>query len=159
MDRTEKTLIVVIVSLTVIMCLAILFPSLQRSPSSNSVEISRVENYFEFAWAWADVYIEGKWQEVHYYTYHFTIDVKNSKNADESGLQLVVDLKLKSKVIDSGSMMIGTLKAGESRNIKLDIRGVPHVYLYDELGNYNDVMGVVTLYSGNYMLDRTTVAT
>jgi hypothetical protein len=158
-DRIEKTMIAVILSLTLVMSFGIIFSSLSRSPASNSVGISRVESSFEFAWGWADVYIEGKWQEVHYYTYHFDVEVKNSRNVDASDLKVVVDLELEGKVIDSASMMIGTLKAGQSRNIRLDVRGVPHVYLYDDQGNYKNIVGVVSLYSGNIFLDRRTVAT
>ena len=149
-------LFVVLVSVTITAYLSIHFLFLRRS-SSNAVEILRVDKDFEFAWAWADVYIEGKWQEVHYYTFHFQVDIKNSKDVDVSDLRLVVELELKSKIVDSGTRIIGTLRAGESRTVKVDLRGVPHVYLYDDEGNSRGIKGVVTLYSGNEVLDRETV--
>lgn len=156
----EKNLYWIILSATIILILTIAaYTIIQFLPTSagNTVRITKVRKGTEFANAWADAYIEGKWQEIHYYNLRFHITIKNSRTIDVSDLKLVINLTLGNRIISSRTRMIGTLKAGKSRTVEAILRGIPHIYLFDDSGNLGDMIDVITLYSQNKLLDQKTI--
>jgi len=112
---------------------------------SDTIEITNVEKLVEFAWTWADVYIEGKWQEIHYYEFRYYIDIANTESDDAANLRLAIELKVKGVVKKSDTRTVGTLKSGQSRRILFRIM-VEHIYL--------DAVTVVTLYSDDAAVDQ-----
>lgn len=112
---------------------------------SDTIEITNVEKLVEFAWTWADVHIEGKWQEIHYYEFRYYIDVINSRSDDVANLKLDMELKVKGVIKKSYTRTVGTLKSGQSRRVLFRIM-VEHIYL--------EAVAVVNLYSDDTALDQ-----
>jgi len=112
---------------------------------SDTIEITNVEKLVEFAWTWADVYIEGKWQEIHYYEFRYYIDIANTESDDVANLRLAIELKVKGVVKKSDTRTVGTLESGQSRRVLFRIM-VEHIYL--------DAVTVVTLYSDDAAVDQ-----
>jgi len=153
--RIILPVIIVVLIITAYMITQFLF--VPRTFFSNTVKIIRVKKEIRFTWVWADVWIEGELQEVHYYSFRFYVDIENSKTSDASNLRLVVNLIFNNSTVASVTRIIRTLKAMESKNIVVLVDGVAHVYLYDKSGNSRGMIQVVTLYSGDEVLDQKTV--
>lgn len=143
-------------AIIIILAIILGFLFVPRFFSSNTIKITRVEKRVWFAWTWADVWVDG-WKEIHYYTFRYYVDIKNSKATDASNLKLVVKLKVDNSTVKSDTRTIRTLKAGESKTIQFHWTSIPHIYLYDEIGNPRDMISVIILYSGNEVLDRKAV--
>lgn len=134
--------VVIIVAIT----LAVIF--IPRFFSAKAVKITSVQTG-------KDVHeIEG----VYYWDFHFWVDIENSGTSDVSDLELVVDLKVDHTTVASDTKTIGTLKASwTAENQLLSIFAVRNDQLYDAQGNYKgDITAVITLYSGNEVLDQLT---
>lgn len=140
----------------VVLAIIIGFLYVPRYFSAKTVKITGVQKEFRFAWIWADEKVNGKMQEIHYYSLRLYVNIENSNSSDATNVELVVHVKVDSSVIVSEAKKIGTLKAGASRHALFHLL-IPHIQLLDATGNYKgDITAVITLYSGNEVLEQIT---
>ena len=146
--RPYWAVVPVIGILLVVAAYFICSPGLFQS-RGNSLEIVNVEKQLEFLNIWADVYIEGKMQEIHYYEFRYYVDVRNSKSDDALYLRLAIVLRVDGVTKKSDSETVGTLTSGQSRRVLFEFV-VEHIYF--------DAVTVITVYSGNAAIDQKSIS-
>lgn len=145
-----------IVLLTIIVPFVVIagFLLAPRFFSSNTVRITRVQTECNFYTFHRGESVHSNHHYYHYYTFYFHVDVENSNTSIASNLKIVLDFKVNNNTITSDQRTIRTLEGGESRTVLFRER-VPNIQLFDALGNKKgDITAVITLYSGDEMLDQ-----
>jgi hypothetical protein len=133
--------------LLVIAAYFICYPGLFQS-RDNILGIVDVQKQIDGPNAWADVYIEGKMQEIHYYDFRYYVDIRNSKSDDALNLRLSIMLNVDGITKKMDSEIVGTLTSGQSRRVSFKFV-VEHIYF--------DAVAIITLYSGNAAVDQKSI--
>lgn len=146
--RPYWAVVPVIGILLVIVAYFICSPGLFQS-RANVLEIVNVHKQIDGPNTWADVYIEGKMQEIHYYDFRYYVDIRNSKSDNALNLRLSIMLKVDGITKKMDSETVGTLTSGQSRRVSFKFV-VEHIYF--------DAVAVITLYSGNAAVDQKSIS-